>query len=233
MNSGPSLKKRVPRMDDYEDDGTWVWVSFASECRLILAHAVGERKQYNANRLIRSTKERLSSLPLFVSDGLKFYAKALLKSYGQRKMFSPTGQRGRPRKPRVVPSSDLKYAKIIKQRENGRLKKVTKQIVFGKVVEAQLISTSLIERLNLTLRQDNNRISRKTIGFSKKIEKLEAQMTLYFSNFNFCRAHGSLKNRDKDGVIVMNSPAKEYGLIDHNWSLRELLTYPYYITTTH
>lgn len=220
-------------MKEYEDDGTWVWVSFASDYRLVLAHVVGERKQYTADQLIRLTKKRLSSLSLFVSDGLKFYAKAILKLYGQMKTFSPTGKRGRPRRPKLVPPDDLKYAKIIKQRDNGRLTKVTKEIVFGRAIEDSLISTSLIERLNLTLRQDNNRISRKTIGFSKKIEKLDAQMTLYFSNFNFCRGHGSLKHRNDKGVIEMNCPAKEYGLIDHNWSLRELLTYPYYITTTH
>jgi IS1 family transposase len=85
MNSGPSLKKRVPRMSEYEDDGTWVWICFASEFRLILAHVIGERKQYIADRLIGLTGKRLSSLPLFVSDGLKFYAKALLKSYEPKK----------------------------------------------------------------------------------------------------------------------------------------------------
>jgi len=233
MNSGPSLKKRVPRMSKYEDDGTWVWICYASEFRLVVAHVIGERKQYIADRLIGLTEKRLSSLPLFVSDGLRFYARALLKSYGEKKMFSPTGKRGRPRKPKVLPSGDLMYAKIVKQRENGRLKKVAKEIVFGKVTEAQLISTSLIERMNLTLRQDNNRISRKTIGFSKKIEKLDAQMSLYFSNYNFCREHGSLKHHNEDGVIEINCPAKEYGLINHNWSLRELLTYPYHITATY
>jgi hypothetical protein len=72
--------------------------------------------------------------------------------------------------------------------------------------------------------KDNNRISRKTIGFSKKIEKLDAQMSLYFSNYNFCREHRSLRHRNEDGVIEVNCPAKEYGLINHNWSLRELLT---------
>jgi IS1 family transposase len=96
-------------------------------------------------------------------------------------MFSPTGKRGRPRRLKsTFRRSDV--SKIVKQREYGHLKKVAKEIVFGKVTEAQLISTSLIERLNLTHRQDNNRISRKTIGFSKKIEKLDAKMSLYFSN---------------------------------------------------
>jgi IS1 family transposase len=219
-------------MEKYEDTGTWVWVSYASECRLVLAHEIGERKQYVANELIQTTKERLASLPLFVSDGLKFYAIALLKSYGQEKWFPLTGRQGRPRKPKVVPTNDLRYAKIIKERENGRLKKVAKKVVFGKNVEVKLISTSLIERLNLTLRQDNNRLSRKTIGFSKKIENLEAQMILYFSNFNFCRAHRSLKHHDIEGRTTVNCPAKEHGLIDHNWSLRELLTYPYHVIQT-
>lgn len=219
-------------MDEYEDDGTWVWVSYASKCRLVLAHAVGERKQYVADKLIKSTKDKLAYIPLFVSDGLKFYATALLNAYGRIKKFSPTGRRGRPRKPKIVPPKALKYARVIKQRENGRLKKVDKKCVFGKDVKPQSISTSLIERLNLTLRQDNNRLSRKTIGFSKKTEMLDASMILYFANYNFCRAHGSLKHRDFNGKASVNCPAKEYGLIDRNWSLKELLTYPYHIIPT-
>jgi IS1 family transposase len=71
-------------MEAYEDDGTWVWVSFASESRLVVAHAVGERKQYMADKVEETTKKRIASVPLFVSDGLKFYTKALLKSYGVR-----------------------------------------------------------------------------------------------------------------------------------------------------
>jgi hypothetical protein len=118
-------------MEEYEDDGTWVWVSYASECRLVLAHAIGERKQYVADNLIESTKDRLASLPLFVSDGLKFYATALLNAYGQLRKFRTTGRRGRPRKPKMVPNNALRYAKVIKQRENGRLNKVTKKCVFG------------------------------------------------------------------------------------------------------
>ena len=56
-------------------------------------------------------------------------------------------------------------------------------------------------------------------------------MTLYFANFNFCREHGSLKYEDENERLRKNSPAKEHGLIDHNWSLRELLTYQCYITS--
>lgn len=96
-----------------------------------------------------------------------------------------------------------------------------------------MISTSYIERLNLTCRQDNNRISRKTIGFSKGTRGLHEKMVLYFANFNYCREHISLKYEDESGKDKFDCPAKREGLIDHIWSLSELLTYPYYKTQTY
>jgi len=126
----------------------------------------------------------------------------------------------------------LKYAQVIKHRQGRRLTKVVKKVIFGKGIDLWKISTSLIERLNLTLRQDNNRVLRKTIGFAKKHEWLDKQITLYFANFNFCRGHGSLKYEDENGSCRKNSSAKEQGLIDRNWTLRELLTYPHHITST-
>ena len=64
-------------MKEYEDDGSWMWVAFAPECRLIVAFVIGPRKQYVANELLELTAKRLSeSRPLFISDGLKFYTKA-------------------------------------------------------------------------------------------------------------------------------------------------------------
>jgi len=197
-----------------------------------LAHVIGERKQYVADKLIGLTKECLASIPLYVTDGLKFYSEAFLKHYGRIASFPSTGRRGRPKKPQLVPDEDLKYAQVIKLRSNGHLKKVIKKAIFGKDIDSNQISTSLIERQNLTFRQDNNRLSRKTLGFSKKIEHLKNQMILYFAEFNFCRGHGSLKYLDDRGFVQKNCPAKEYGLIDHNWSLRELLVYPYYVMPT-
>jgi len=75
---------------------------------------------------------------------------------------------GDPKSPKLIVDDLLKYAQVIKMRVNGRLNKVIKRIIFGKNVDPKMISTSYIERQNLTCRQDNNRISRKTIGFSKK-----------------------------------------------------------------
>jgi hypothetical protein len=127
----------------------------------------------------------------------------------------------------------IKYAQVIKMRINGRLNKVVKRVIFGENIDPKMISTSYIERQNLTCRQDNNRISRKTIGFSKKTAELDNQMTLYFAYFNYCRKHRALKNKDDKGINKFNCPAKQAGLIDRVWSLYELLTYPYHKTKTY
>jgi IS1 family transposase len=158
----------VPRAK-IEDDGAWMWVSFAPESRLIIDFVLGPRKQYVADELIDITDKHLSdSKPFFVTDGLKFYAKALLKKYGEWVEFPRTGKKGRPKKPALIPDKDLKYAQVIKNRQRKRLKEVEKKVIFGQNIDKSEISTSLLERQNLTFRQDNNRISRKTIGFSKR-----------------------------------------------------------------
>ena len=219
-------------MEEYEDDGTWIWVSFAPEYRLVITHYIGERKQESADKIINDTKQRLGSRPLFLSDGLKFYKNALLKEYGRVKTFKRTGKRGRPRIPKLIPHPELKYAQVIKHREGGKLTNIEKRIIFGKNINREEISTSLLERQNLTFRQDNNRISRKTIGFSKEDFGLEDQMTLYFAHFNFCRKHGSLSYIDNNGKKRWDCPAKACGLIDHNWTLKELLTFSYHKIST-
>ena len=205
----------------------------ATESRLVLSHVVGERSQKIADKLVAVTAKRLKSIPLFATDGLKLYTIALRKQYGTLKQFAPTGRRGRPRNPRLIVDELLKYAQVIKMRAEGRLKKVFKRIIFGENIDPKMVSTSYIERLNLTCRQDNNRISRKTIGFSKKTEELDHQMALYFANFNYCRKHRSLKYKDDQGITKFNCPAKQAGLIDHIWSLQELLTYPYHKIKTY
>ena len=144
MDNNP--KKIVPRMKDNEDDGSWMWVAFAPDCRLIVSFVIGPRKQYVADKLVQLTAKRISGLsPLFVTDGLKFYAEAILRKYGELVKFHRTGKRGRPKKPKLVPSEDLKYAQVIKERKGGKIQKIVKRIIFGKDIEQNEISTSLLE----------------------------------------------------------------------------------------
>jgi IS1 family transposase len=220
-------------MENYEDDGPWMWVAFAPSYRLIVAFVIGPRKQYVADELVKLTARRLSEpLPLFVSDGLEFYGKALLKQFGEIIEFPRTGKRGRPKNPKRVPSDYLNFAQVIKNRKGGKLKKIVKKIIFGKDIEETEISTSLLERQNLTFRQDNNRISRKTIGFSKKIEYLINRMILYCTYFNFCREHGGLTYQDENCFKRKNTPTREAGITQSKWTLKELLRFRCFKTST-
>ena len=223
----------MPKDDEYDDEGTWIWISMATESRLVLSHVVGERSQKSADLLVKRTAQRLKAVPLFVTDGLKFYKIALLKRYGKLQSFARIGKRGRPRRSRLIPDKLLKYAQIVKQRVGCVLKIIEKRVIFGENIDPKMVSTSYIERQNLTCRQDNNRISRKTIGFSKEEDPLDRQMTLYFANFNFCRKHRSLGYKDENGIKKFNSPAKQAGLIGHVWCLQELLAFPYHKIQTY
>jgi IS1 family transposase len=213
-------------MEVYEDDGSWMWIAFAPDCRLIVAFTIGPRKQYVANELVKLADDCLSeNKPVYVTDGLDFYKIALLNHYGLRIEYPKTGKRGRPRNPKIFPPDYLKYAQVVKKRKGGKLMKVEKNVVFGEGIEQSAISTSLIERQNLTFRQDNNRVSRKTIGFSKIAKWLENQMKLYCTHFNFCRGHGGLKYKDERGIQSKNTPARQAGITDSKWTLRNLLTF--------
>jgi hypothetical protein len=97
------------------------------------------------------------------------------------------------------------------------------------------ISTTLIERQNLNLRQDNKRLTRKTISYSKKDKWLQLSLDLYKTIHNFVKTHHSLKKKNlkkiNDNVWKKYdkiTPTMSIGLTDHIWSLKELLTYPYH-----
>lgn len=96
--------------------------------QLIIDFIIGPRKQRVADELIEVTDKHFSdSKPLFITDGLKFYAQALLKKYGEWIEFPRTGKRGRPKKPRLMSGKNLRYAQVVKNRYGRRLKKVAKE----------------------------------------------------------------------------------------------------------
>ena len=75
------------------------------------------------------------------------------------------------------------------------------------------VSTSYVERQNLTMRINMRRFTRLTNAFSKKVENLEHAVSLHFMNYNFCRRHQTLGT----------TPAMAAGVADHVWSLGELV----------
>ena len=85
-------------------------------------------------------------------------------------------------------------------------------IISGKPI-AEDISTSYVERQNLTMRMQMRRFTRLTNGFSKKLENLRAAVALHFANYNFVWIHGFLRV----------TPAMAAGVTDHIWSIHDLI----------
>jgi hypothetical protein len=213
----------------------WVWLSFVPEHRLVLAKHVGHHDEKDAQAVVAKSKERLQRpLPLFVSDGWDAYIEALLGAFHEIQERPRTGRPGRPPGPQMIPDPQLYYAQLVKVRNNGRVVATHKRVVFGTegAVDMDEVSTSLIERENLSFRQDNRRLSRKTIGFSKCLQMLNHQTSLYRGYTNFVKKHSSLRKRVNEKVVGRvrrkwrhRTPAMSAGVTDHVWSIRELLTY--------
>lgn len=219
------------------DGRQWVWVSFAPQFRLLLAAYVGARTYQSALTLIQLTAAVVLGVPCFFSDGFSAYLPALVTVYHQIKEFARTGKRGRPRKPIVEPHPELVYAQLIKEKKQGRLKSLTQRVCCGATRLAALglkISTSLIERLNLTLRHALAPLTRKCWGFCKDREQLRRRVVFFHAFYNFARPHHSLRlplpapKVGGTGLIQpkwqARTPGMAAGLTDHVWTFRELLT---------
>jgi hypothetical protein len=84
------------------------------------------------------------------------------------------------------------------------------------------VSTSYVERQNLTMRMGMRRFTRLTNAFSKKVENLAHAVSLHYMHYNFARVHQSLTITGEDGKSIKRTPAMAAGVTDHVWTLREI-----------
>lgn len=224
----------------------WVWVAFAPVWRLVLAFVVGKRTQTTANLLLDRVKDVTDEhIPFFTSDQLPAYQNALLHTYGIWVQPERKGNRGRFPKPRLVPAPDLRYAQVVKVRHGGRVTEVKTKVIFGtpEAIAVQLahspvshaINTSFVERDNLTQRQSNRRLTRRTNGFSKEIGWFEKQLWLSTAYYHLVLPHHSLRQPLESPEPTRGTgtprtwkpvtPAMAAKITDHVWSTTELLSY--------
>ncbi|MEW6737891.1 MAG: hypothetical protein AB1489_41825, partial [Acidobacteriota bacterium] len=122
------------------------------------------RAYESAVKLIEMSAAIVAGIPCFFRNGLSSYLQALIAVYHRIKTFKRTAKRGRPRKPLLLPHKDLVYAQLIKEKKARRLLQIKERVVCGAKPLKDLglsISTSLIERLNLTFRQALTPLVRK------------------------------------------------------------------------
>ena len=201
---GAKEKNTHPEKKEIGWGDAWTFAAICRDTKLIPCWLVGPRDANTAYHFIHDLQPRLANRVQLTTDGLKAYLQPIEDAFG----------------------GDVDFAQLIKLYGNqlganqpaevryspAQCVGARKAVVSGKP-EFKHISTSHIERQNLTMRMSMRRFTRLTNGFSKKLENHEAAIALHFMHYNFARIHMSLRI----------TPAMAAGISDHVWSLEEIV----------
>src|ERR1035438_3056066 len=177
----------------------WTWTAIDADAKLIVSYALGDRGASTAKAFMQDVASRISNRIQLTTDGHRVYAEAVENAFG----------------------SKIDYAMLVKiygasNDGEARYSPATcigcRTGVLSGTPNPKYISTSYVERQNLSMRMGMRRFTRLTNGFSKKFENHAHQVALYFMHYNFCRVHKTL----------CVTPAMEAGLTNHVWTLAEL-----------
>jgi IS1 family transposase len=179
----------------------WTWTAIDADTKLCVTYLVGGRSGAWATDFMLDCRARIVGHPQITTDAHKPYLKAVEEAFGGdadyamlHKIYGASNETPEARySPATCIGCDMK-------------------VVSGDP-DPDHVSTSYVERQNLTMRMSMRRFTRLTNGFSKKLENHGHAVALYFLHYNFCRVHKTLRV----------TPAMEAGLADHVWSLEELM----------
>ncbi|MBA2550450.1 MAG: DDE-type integrase/transposase/recombinase [Nocardioidaceae bacterium] len=203
-------QKNVPE----EHQGTfgygdvWTWTAIDADTKLVPSWLVGERTAEDAYVFMADLRSRLANRVQLTTDGNRSYLSAVEDTFG----------------------ADVDYAMLIKvygepegagnerRYSPAECTGTEKRKITGYPVKS-LVSTSYVERQNLTMRMGMRRFTRLTNGFSKKVENLAHAVSLHYMHYNFARPHKTLT---KAAGGYPTTPAMAAGVADHVWSLTEI-----------
>jgi IS1 family transposase len=220
----------------------WIWVAFDPQSKLIPALRLGPRTQDLAHVLVHAVTLTLAPgcVPACTSDGLKLYYYALTAHFGQWLTDPATGR------PKWQVTLELLYGQVIKAYRRRKLTKVERRMHLGQLTDLQktlqrmgltgTVNTAFIERLNLTLRHGLAALTRRSWATAQLTPALEAHLEWWRAWYHFCRPHQGLqlkletpparKGCQTARIYQDRSPAMAAGLVDHIWSVEELLLFP-------
>jgi IS1 family transposase len=221
----------------------WVWAALDPVSKLLLTIDVGDRTRAMAQGVVHQVVQVLAPgcMPLFLIDGLKEYAMALLTHFGYWVQPPRRQATGPAPKPRWMPVPQLLYAQVVKTVRRCRLVRVRHRVVCGTLEAVQQvlaawgwqINTVFVERINLTIRQHVAAVGRRVSTLCKGVDGIRHQLALYHVYYNCCLPHTSLRQPLPRPEPTYGSgsakqwrpctPAMAAGLTDHVWSLREVL----------
>ena len=195
-------EKNVPKdkRNKFGYGDIWTWVALDADTKLVPSFCVGNRDARTAKLFMDDLAGRLANRIQLTTDGYKIYLNAIENAFG----------------------GDIDYAMLVKvyEKSNEQEKRYSPERCTGSETKKisgnpnpKNISTSFVERQNLTLRMSMRRLTRLTNGFSKKVENHIHHLSLHYMYYNFCRIHKTLRV----------TPAMEAGIADHVWSLEEVV----------
>jgi len=193
-------KNVPPEMRDNGAGDVWTWTAIDPDSKLVPCWFIGSRNAVCAYHFIQDLAGRLKNRIQLTTDGLKIYIQAIEDAFG----------------------SEIDYAMLIKifgeaPKTEARYSPAkcmgSKRALMTGKPEYGHVSTSHVERQNLTMRMSMRRFTRLTNAFSKKVENLEHAVALHFMYYNFARIHQTLRV----------TPAMEVGISDHVWSIEEIV----------
>jgi IS1 family transposase len=201
-----SKQKNIPDSKKGEDGvgDVWTWVAIDADTKLVPSFVIGPRDLNTATEFMSDLAKRLRHRVQLTTDGNHPYLQSVRGAFG----------------------GEIDYAQLIKYYGNDLSprspeRRYSPGVCIGQELRPILgdpdgahISTSYVERQNLTMRMSMRRFTRLTNAFSKKVENLAAAVSLHFAYYNFCRVHTSLNKQ---------TPAMAAGITDHVWSLSELI----------
>lgn len=195
-------QRNVPqdRQGEFGIGDVWTWTAICADTKLVPSFCIGTRDADTAYAFMHDLAGRLRGRIQLTTDGHAAYLNAVESAFGM----------------------DVDYAMLVKlygtespgeaRYSPAKCKGCRRDAITGSP-DAEYVSTSFVERQNLTMRMSMRRFTRLTNAFSKKIENLEHAVALHFMHYNFARIHQTLRV----------TPAMEAGVSDHIWELEEIV----------
>jgi IS1 family transposase len=198
---GAKAKNATPEKKAEGWGDTWTWTALDADTKLCVSYLVGGRDLGWAKEFMEDCASRISNRVQITTDGHRAYLEAVESAFGadidyaqlQKIYGAPTENETRYSPARCI-GCDMK-------------------VVSGNP-DPKHISTSYVERQNLSMRMSIRRFTRLTNAFSKKVENHAAAVALWFMYYNFCRIHQTLRV----------TPAMEAGISEHVWTIEELIS---------
>jgi IS1 family transposase len=196
---GAKAKNANPQKKQEGWGDIWTWVGIDADTKLVVSYLVGGRGADWAMDFMQDCADRIDGRVQVTTDGHRAYLEAVEGAFGMdcdyaqlQKLFGAASENEIRYSPARVIGCDMK---VVSGNPNPKY-----------------VSTSYVERQNLTMRMHMRRFTRLTNGFSKKVENHAHSVALHYMFYNFCRIHQTLRV----------TPAMEAQLADHVWSLEDL-----------